>query len=84
NLFIMPNIESASIAFNMVKVLSEGINVGPLLLGVSQPAHILTPAVTPRGIVNVTALATVAAQIIEDEQQQPAQESAPRKKVSAL
>jgi malate dehydrogenase (oxaloacetate-decarboxylating)(NADP+) len=83
NLFIMPNIESASITFNMVKVMSEGINVGPLLLGVSRPAHILTPAVTPRGIVNVTALATVAAQIIEDEQQ-PAQESAPRKKVSAL
>lgn len=67
NLFIMPNIESASIAFNMAKVLADGINVGPILLGAAKPVHILTPAVTTRGIVNVTALATVAAQVFEDK-----------------
>ena len=67
NLFIMPNVESANISFNMLKVLADGISIGPLLLGVARPAHILTPSVTPRGIVNVTALATVGAQIHEDE-----------------
>lgn len=63
NLFIMPNVESANIAFNMLKVLADGISIGPLLLGVAKPAHVLTPAVTPRGIINATALASVAAQV---------------------
>ncbi len=69
NLFIMPNVESANIAFNMVKVLSEGISIGPLLLGAARPAHVLTPAVTPRGIINATAICTVAAQVLETELQ---------------
>ncbi len=69
NLFIMPNVESANIAFNMVKVLSEGISIGPLLLGAARPAHVLTPAVTPRGIINATAISTVAAQVFETELQ---------------
>ena len=67
NLFIMPNVESANISFNMLKTLADGISIGPLLLGASRPAHILTTSVTPRGIVNVTALSTVAAQVHEDE-----------------
>jgi malate dehydrogenase (oxaloacetate-decarboxylating)(NADP+) len=67
NVFIMPNVESANIAFNMLKVLADGISIGPLLLGVSKPAHILTPAVTPRGIVNATAIAAVAAQVAEED-----------------
>ena len=65
NLFIMPNVESANIAFNMVKTFSDGISIGPLLLGSARPAHVLTPAITTRGIVNMTALATVGAQIFE-------------------
>ncbi len=67
NLFIMPNVESANIAFNMLKVLADGISIGPLLLGVAKPAHILTPAVTPRGIINATALASVAAQVQQND-----------------
>ena len=67
NLFIMPSVESANIAFNMVKVFAEGISIGPLLLGTARPVHILTPSVSARGIVNVTALATVGAQVFEDE-----------------
>jgi len=63
NLLIMPSIDSANISFNMLKILGDGIVVGPLLLGTSKPAHILTPSVTSRGIVNVAALATVAAQL---------------------
>jgi len=63
NLFIMPGIDSANISFNMVKVLCNGIAVGPILLGVARPAYVLTPSVTPRGILNATALACVSAQI---------------------
>lgn len=67
NLFIMPGIDSANIAFNMVKVLGGGISIGPILLGVARPAYVLTPSVTARGILNVTALAGVSAQISETE-----------------
>ena len=63
NLFIMPSVESANIAFNMLKVLGDGISIGPLLLGVAKPAYILTPSVTPRGIMNATAIAAVSAQV---------------------
>jgi malate dehydrogenase (oxaloacetate-decarboxylating)(NADP+) len=61
NLLIMPNLDSANIAFNLLKSLGEGLSVGPILLGVAQPAHILTTAVTARGIVNMTAFAAVDA-----------------------
>lgn len=67
NLFVMPDVDSANIAFNMMKILGEGISIGPILLGVARPAHILTPSITTRGIVNMTALATVGAQVCETE-----------------
>lgn len=66
NLFIMPNVEAANIAFNMVKTFAGGVSIGPVLLGAARPAHILTPAITTRGIVNMTALSTVGAQIFEE------------------
>lgn len=72
NLLIMPNIESASIAFNMLKVLGEGIPVGPLLLGVRKPAHILTSAATARGVLNMTAIACVEAQAQSKTKEQKA------------
>ena len=62
NLLVMPNLDAANSAFNLAKVLGEGLHVGPILLGISQPAHIITPSVTSRGIVNITALAVVDAQ----------------------
>ena len=61
NLMIMPNIDAANISFNMLKVLGEGIPVGPILLGVNKPAHILTSATTARGILNMSAVAVVEA-----------------------
>lgn len=76
NLFVFPGIDSANISFNMVKVLGGGISIGPLLLGVSRPAHILTPSATARGIVNMSALASVAAQV---EKECAAQKAAPKK-----
>lgn len=69
NLLIMPNMEAANISFNMLKVLGEGIPVGPLLLGVAKPAHILTPSVSSRGIFNVSALASVEAQVAQKQDQ---------------
>jgi malate dehydrogenase (oxaloacetate-decarboxylating)(NADP+) len=70
NLFIMPNVESAHISFNLLKTLADGISIGPLLLGVARPAHVLTPAVTTRGIINVSAIAAVSAQVFEQEMQE--------------
>ena len=67
NLLVMPNVEAANITYNAIKVLADCITIGPLLLGVAQTAHILTNAATSRGIVNVTALSTVGAQIFQSE-----------------
>lgn len=61
NLMIMPNIDAANISFNMLKILGEGIPVGPILLGLNKPAHILTSATTARGILNMSAVAVVEA-----------------------
>ncbi|HTZ00625.1 MAG TPA: phosphate acyltransferase, partial [Rhodocyclaceae bacterium] len=62
NLLIMPNLDAANIAFNLIKVVSgDGITVGPMLLGAAKPAHILTPTATVRRLVNATALAVVEA-----------------------
>ncbi|MFX8274253.1 phosphate acyltransferase, partial [Acinetobacter baumannii] len=54
-----------NIAFQFAKVLADALPVGPLLIGPAKPAHILTPSVTARGIVNVTAAAVVEAQADE-------------------
>jgi malate dehydrogenase (oxaloacetate-decarboxylating)(NADP+) len=62
NIFVTPNVDAANISFNMLKILGDGISIGPLLLGVSRPAHITTPSVTTRGLVNMTAVAAVSAQ----------------------
>ena len=69
NLLVMPNLDAANISFNLIKVLTDGVTIGPILLGVHRPAHILTPAVSSRGILNVSALATVEAQIYNAEQE---------------
>ncbi len=68
NLLIMPNMDAANISFNMLKILGEGIPVGPILLGVNKPAHILTSATTARGILNMSAVACVDAQRIQKNQ----------------
>ncbi|GJE75237.1 NAD-dependent malic enzyme [Methylorubrum suomiense] len=62
NILIFPNLDAANIAFQFAKVLADALPVGPLLIGPAKPAHILTPSVTARGIVNVTAAAVVEAQ----------------------
>ena len=62
NLLVMPTLDAANIAFNLLKTAAgEDITVGPMLLGVARPVHILTPSATVRRIVNMTALTVVDA-----------------------
>ncbi|MDP1527038.1 MAG: NADP-dependent malic enzyme [Rhodocyclaceae bacterium] len=62
NLMIMPNVDAANIAFNLLKETNgDGITVGPILLGAAKPVHILTSTATVRRLVNMTALAVVDA-----------------------
>ena len=62
NLLILPTLDAGNIAYNLLKVLGGGLAVGPMLLGAAKPAHVVTPSVTARGIVNMTAIAVVEAQ----------------------
>ena len=60
NLLVLPNIDAANIAYNLLKTAAGGgIAIGPVLLGAAQPVHILTPSATVRRIINMAAL-TVA------------------------
>ncbi|MEZ5765304.1 MAG: phosphate acyltransferase [Xanthobacteraceae bacterium] len=58
----MPNLDAANITYQMTKVLTDAVPVGPILIGAARPAHILTPSVTARGVLNMTAVAAVEAQ----------------------
>jgi malate dehydrogenase (oxaloacetate-decarboxylating)(NADP+) len=60
NLLIMPTLDAANISFNLLKAASGGgVTLGPILLGVAKPVHILTQSATVRRIVNMTALTVV-------------------------
>jgi malate dehydrogenase (oxaloacetate-decarboxylating)(NADP+) len=62
NVLVLPNLDAANTAFQFAKVLADALPVGPILMGPAKPAHVLTPSVTARGIVNITAVAVVEAQ----------------------
>jgi malate dehydrogenase (oxaloacetate-decarboxylating)(NADP+) len=63
NLLITPNLDTGNITYNMLKMTgSNGVAMGPVLLGAARPVHILTTSSTVRRIVNMTALAVVDAQ----------------------
>jgi malate dehydrogenase (oxaloacetate-decarboxylating)(NADP+) len=62
NLLVMPTIEAANIAYNLLKTTAgNNIAIGPVLLGAARPVHILTPSATVRRIVNMTAWAVIDA-----------------------
>jgi malate dehydrogenase (oxaloacetate-decarboxylating)(NADP+) len=64
NLLLMPTLDAANISFNLLKAAAgSGLTLGPILLGVARPAHILTPSATVRRIVNMTALTVVDASV---------------------
>ena len=65
NILVFPNLDAANVAYQMAKIVAESLLVGPILMGGAKPAHILTPSVTARGIVNMTALSVAEAQGIQ-------------------
>jgi len=69
NLLVMPNLDAANIAFNLLKVANgDGVAVGPILLGSARSVHILTPSASVRRLVNMTALAVVDAREQREQQ----------------
>lgn len=61
NLLLFPNLEAANLSMTLLKELNNGLHVGPILMGTRQPAHIVAPTVTSRGIVNMAAIAATEA-----------------------
>ena len=61
NMLIMPNLDAANIVYQLLRTVGNALPVGPILIGAAKPAHIVTPSVTARGIVNMTAIAAVEA-----------------------
>ena len=64
NLLIFPGLDAANISFNLLKAAAEGLPVGPLLLGMSRPIHVVPVSVTARGILNISAVAARQAQVL--------------------
>jgi malate dehydrogenase (oxaloacetate-decarboxylating)(NADP+) len=60
NLMVMPNVESANITYNALKIMTDATVVGPILLGMAKPVHIVTAAATPRTLVNIAALCSAS------------------------
>lgn len=67
NLLMMPDLDAANIAYNLLKAVEGGVAVGPILVGLNRSGHILTPSVTTRGIINMSAVAVVHALDVEQE-----------------
>lgn len=66
NLLVLPNIEAANIAYNLLKVAAgNGVAIGPIMLGCANPVHVLTPSATVRRIVNMTALCVLDAKMLQ-------------------
>ncbi|TAN11970.1 MAG: NADP-dependent malic enzyme [Burkholderiaceae bacterium] len=64
NLLVCPNLDTANILFNVLKMVAgSGVTIGPMLLGAAAPAHVLTPSSTVRRLVNMTALAVNEAKV---------------------
>ncbi len=69
NLLVFANIDAANAAYNLTKAMTDGIGLGPILMGLGKAAHVLTPSATVRRVVNMTAVAAVDAQIREERAQ---------------
>ena len=63
NLLVMPTLDAANISFTLLKAGADGLPIGPVLLGLSKPIHVLVPSTTARGIVNMSAVAALDAQL---------------------
>ena len=67
NLLVMPNLDAANISFNLLKTVNESVSVGPIIMGLGMPAHVISKTSTVRGLVNMTAVAAVDAQVYAAE-----------------
>ncbi|MDD9984388.1 MAG: phosphate acyltransferase, partial [Gammaproteobacteria bacterium] len=67
NLLVMPNVEAANIAHNLLRALGGGVSIGPIVIGAARSAHVVTQTITVRGLVNMTALAVAQAGVVERE-----------------
>ena len=68
NLLVMPNVEAANISYNLLRVsAADGVTIGPILMGLNKPVHILTPISSVRRIINMVAVAAVEAQRQDEE-----------------
>ncbi|MBI4693324.1 MAG: NADP-dependent malic enzyme [Gammaproteobacteria bacterium] len=65
NVLVMPGLDAANIAMHLLTVLGDGVVVGPILMGLRQTAHVLTPSASVRRVINMSALAVVDAQIAQ-------------------
>jgi malate dehydrogenase (oxaloacetate-decarboxylating)(NADP+) len=63
NLLVFANLDAANAAYNLVRSVTDGVGIGPILMGLASTAHVLTPSATVRRVVNMTAIAAVDAQI---------------------
>jgi malate dehydrogenase (oxaloacetate-decarboxylating)(NADP+) len=70
NVFVFPNQDAANIAYNMTRMLCDGVAIGPILMGIAKPAHILMPQSTVRRVVNMSAVVCVEAQIRAEMRQE--------------
>jgi len=77
NLLVMPGIDAAHIGFNLARLAGNAVTVGPILLGMARPVHILTPSASVRRVVNMTAIAAVDAQLDQRRQKETHSEEAP-------
>ena len=69
NLLVFPDLDAANITMNAVKAATGGLHVGPIILGTRKPAHILAPAVTSRGVLNMSAIAAAQAIHLDEEEE---------------
>jgi malate dehydrogenase (oxaloacetate-decarboxylating)(NADP+) len=73
NLLVMPNLDAANIAYTLLKQAANALPIGPILMGVPMPAHVLVPSVTVRGLLNMTAITAVNAASAHSALSEPAE-----------
>ena len=62
NVMIFPNLDAANITYKLMKELKEALSIGPILMGLSEPIHVLQLGASVEEIVNMSAIAVIDAQ----------------------
>jgi malate dehydrogenase (oxaloacetate-decarboxylating)(NADP+) len=64
----MPTTDAANITFNFARIVNDAVTIGPILMGLDYPAHVLSPSATVRRVINMTAFSVVEAQKFEKKE----------------